>query len=176
MKWYVSMTVKCSRLKLGWVWEKVCRQQKTNLIYSVFPLYAFWLDSDGSLQVNWVFWILSIKIWGKKQRRQSSVEMQHAKEYRKAERKFTGQKDRRKLKNLFGYRLKWTHFQLIKFNIVKLHRAILCSSCNTPATLFFLWRNKQKSFSEISILEESRKITTFLSLVKTEVSYEIFWW
>ena len=50
-------------------------------MYSAFPLYAFWLDSDGNLQANCIFRILSVKMWGEKQRKWPLVEMQHAKEY-----------------------------------------------------------------------------------------------
>ena len=50
-------------------------------MYSAFPLYAFWLDSDGNLQANCIFRILSVKMWGKKQRKWPLGEMQHAKEY-----------------------------------------------------------------------------------------------
>lgn len=101
IKWsnIVSMTVKCLCLKLGWVSWKACRQQKTNLIYSAFPLYAFWLDTDGNL-ANWVCRILSVKMWGKKQRKWPLVQMQHVKEYARAERKTLSQRDCRKLKKL----------------------------------------------------------------------------
>lgn len=57
-------------------------------MYSAFLLYAFWLDSDGNLQANCIFRILSVKMWGKKQRKWPLVEMQHAKEYEELKFKF----------------------------------------------------------------------------------------
>ena len=50
-------------------------------MYSAFLLYVFWLDCDGNLQANCVFRILSVKMWGKKQRKWQLVEVQRTKEY-----------------------------------------------------------------------------------------------
>lgn len=114
IKWssIASMTVKTG--SYAHVWNQggpTCRQQKTSLVHSAFPLPILLGLILMGICGKWVFGILRLKIWGQKQIRCPLVDMQHARECGRGGTKFLIKETMGSLQNWLDVGLKRKYFQ-----------------------------------------------------------------